>query len=57
MGWLKDSLLNEGMIDAADLDLFKILDEPKEVVEAIFTHYEHRGIEPTEEEKQILLDL
>lgn len=55
--WLRDSLLNEGMIDADDLDLFQILDEPKEVVEAIFSHYEHRGFEPTEEERQILLDL
>jgi uncharacterized protein (TIGR00730 family) len=57
VGWLKDSLLNEAMINAEDLDLFQILDEPKAVVEAIFTHYEHRGIEPTEEEQQILLDL
>jgi uncharacterized protein (TIGR00730 family) len=57
VGWLEDSLLDEAMIDAEDLDLFQILDEPKAVVEAIFTHYEHRGIEPTEEERQILLDL
>ena len=55
--WLKDSLLSEGMIDAKDLDLFQILDQPKEVVEAIFSHYEHRGIEPTEEEQRVLLDL
>ena len=55
--WLKDSLLNEGMIDEKDLDLFQILDQPKEVVEAIFSHYEHRGIEPTEEERRVLLDL
>jgi len=57
VGWLKDSLLNEGMINATDIDLFQILDEPKEVVEAIFSHYEHRGFEPTEEEQQIMLDL
>lgn len=55
--WLKDSLLQEGMIKPKDLDLFQIIDEPKEVVEAIFSHYEHRGFEPTEEEQQIMLDL
>ena len=55
--WLKGSLLSEGMINAEDLNLFKILDEPKEVVEAIFTHYEQRGFEPTEEEQQTMLDL
>lgn len=57
VGWLEESLLGEAMIDSDDLELFQILDEPKAVVEAIFTHYEHRGIEPTEEERQILLDL
>ena len=57
VGWLKDSLLDEGMIDPEDLELFQIFDEPKEVVEAIFSHYEQRGFEPTEEERQILLDL
>jgi predicted Rossmann-fold nucleotide-binding protein len=45
------------MISAKNLDLFQIFDEPKAVVEAIFTHYEHRGFEPTEEEQQIMLDL
>jgi hypothetical protein len=27
------------------------------VVEAIFRYYEHRGFEPSAEEKEILLDL
>lgn len=55
--WLKGSLLQEAMVDPQDLELFKVLDEPKDVVEAIFSHYEQRGFEPTEEEQQILLDL
>jgi len=45
------------MINEADLDLFKILDKPEEVVEAIFSHYEHRGFELSAEEQEVLLDL
>lgn len=55
--WFKSRLLVEGMIGEADLELFKILDKPEEVVEAIFSHYEHRGFELSAEEQEVLLDL
>lgn len=55
--WFRDTLVEEGTIDAADLDLFKVLDKPQDVVDAIFSHYEHRGFEPSAEEEAILLDL
>lgn len=55
--WFKDRLLAEQMIIEPDLDLFKILDKPEDVVEAIFSHYEHRGFELSAEEQEILLDL
>lgn len=55
--WLKNSLLTEKMIDEEDLELFQVLDEPDDVVAAIFKHYEQRGFEPSEEEQQIMLDL
>lgn len=55
--WFKHKLLDEGMINESDLDLFKVLDEPHEVVDAIFTHYEHRGFEPSAEEQEMLLEL
>ena len=55
--WLKDSPLNEKMINAEDLNLFQVLDDPDDVVAAIFKHYEQRGFEPSEEEQQIMLDL
>ncbi len=55
--WLRDTLVPEGTIDAADLDLFRILDTPDAVIEAIFDHYEQRGFEPSEEETRIMLDL
>lgn len=55
--WFKNTLVAEGAIGAEDLGLFQVLDEPEEVVEAIFRYYEHRGFEPSAEEKEILLDL
>ncbi|ADE16428.1 conserved hypothetical protein [Nitrosococcus halophilus Nc 4] len=55
--WFKKHLVEEGMIDSHDLDLFKVLDEPQEVVDAIFSYYESRGFEPSAEERERLLDL
>ena len=57
LDWFKNTLEAEGMITADDLKLFKLIDEPAEVVEAIFDHYEHRDIEPSAEEQEILLQL
>ena len=34
------------MIDPEDIDLIQVIDEPEQVVEAIFHHYEKRGFEP-----------
>ena len=55
--WMKDRMISEGMIDAADMDLIKIIDEPKQVVEAIFNHYEKRGFEPSAAEREAQLNL
>ena len=55
--WFKKTLVSEGMIDAADMDLIKVIDEPKEVVDAIFKHYEGRGFEPSAAEREIQLHL
>jgi uncharacterized protein (TIGR00730 family) len=46
IGWLRDTLVAEGMIDPGDMDLIQVIDEPAKVVEAIFSHYETRGFEP-----------
>jgi hypothetical protein len=35
----------------------KVCDEPQEVVDAIFAHYEVRGFEPSAAEQEILLEL
>ena len=55
--WLENTLVPAGTIDAEDLKLFRILDTPAEILDAIFDHYEHRGFEPSAEEAQIMLDL
>lgn len=55
--WLRERMAGEGNIDPGDLDLFRVLDEPQAVVDAIFDHYENRGFEPSRAEREMLLDL
>lgn len=57
LDWFKDTLVAEGTINESDLDLYKVVDTPREVVDLIFDHYEHRGFEPSAAEREILLDL
>jgi uncharacterized protein (TIGR00730 family) len=57
LDWFKDTLCAEGTISPEDLDLITICEEPAEVVDAIFAHYEARGFEPSAKEKEILLEL
>lgn len=55
--WFTNTLVTEGTISAADVELFKILDKPRDVVDAIFSHYETRGFEPSPTEEEILREL
>ena len=57
LDWFRESLCTEGTINPEDLDLVSVCDEPAEVVDAIFAHYEARGFEPSAKEKEILLEL
>lgn len=57
VGWLKQVMVEEGTIAPEDMDLFKLLDTPQEVVDAIFDHYDKRGFEPSPSEQEILLEL
>ncbi len=57
MDWFGTTLVDEGTIAAGDLELIQILDEPKEILDAIFKHYEYSGFEPSAEEAEIMLDL
>ena len=38
--WFKDAMVSEGTINAEDLDLIQVIDDPAELVEAIFRFYE-----------------
>ena len=57
LGWLKDKIVNEGMAELKDLDLIQILEGPKEIVDAIFNHYESIGftLTPAERKAQLYL--
>jgi uncharacterized protein (TIGR00730 family) len=57
VGWFQRTLIAEGMIDKEDLNLFTVVDSAEEVLEAIFRYYEQRGFEPSEEEREIKLNL
>ena len=57
MDWFRDTLVREGMIAAEDMRLVQVIDDPDQVVEAIFQHYEQRGFEPSVKEREILLNL
>lgn len=55
--WFRHTLVAEGVISGEDLDLFTVVDSADEVLEAIFRFYERVGFEPSEEEKEIKLNL
>lgn len=55
--WFKQSLLKNDTISKSDLDLMQVIDDPSEVVTAIFDYYEGRTFEPSTEEQEKLLEL
>jgi uncharacterized protein (TIGR00730 family) len=55
--WFKERLVAEGMVDAEDIELIQLIDEPEKVVEAIFKHYEARPFGPLPNEHEMLLNL
>lgn len=57
LDWFHASMIKNGMIDEQDLNLIQLIDEPANIVEAIFAFYEARDIELTDEEHQKTLYL
>ncbi|MCU7810080.1 MAG: TIGR00730 family Rossman fold protein, partial [Candidatus Thiodiazotropha sp. (ex Notomyrtea botanica)] len=57
LDWFRNSLCPAGTIDAEDLNLVQVCNQPQEVVDAIFAHYETRRFEPSPAEQEILLEL
>lgn len=57
LDWFQDTLVSQGLISADDMNLIQVIDEPVQVVNAIFQYYETSGFEPTAAEKEIQLNL
>jgi uncharacterized protein (TIGR00730 family) len=57
LDWLRHVLITEGVIAPEDMDLMQVIDEPSQVVEAIFKYYETRGFEPSAAEREVQLNL
>ncbi|MBS0483835.1 MAG: TIGR00730 family Rossman fold protein [Proteobacteria bacterium] len=55
--WFQNTLIAEGCISADDMRLIQIIDEPDQIVNAIFKYYESSGFEPTAAEREIQLNL
>ena len=57
LDWFENTLLKNGTISQQDLDIMQVIDDPLEVVAAIFEFYEGRNFEPSSEEQEKLLEL
>lgn len=52
LDWIRSDLVGGGMIEERDLELMQVIDEPAQVVEAIFKFYEARGFSPSAAERE-----
>ncbi len=55
--WFRQTMLSHATINADDLDLFQIIDDPQGVLDAIFAFYQNRSVAPSPEEQRMLLEL
>lgn len=57
LDWLRNTMIVEGMASASDMALIQMIDEPRQIVDAIFKHYEATGFELTPAERKMQLYL
>jgi len=57
LGWMRSTLVERGMIGAADIDLLTLVDDDEAAVDAIFDFYEARGFAQSATERELLLYL
>lgn len=57
LGWFKDVLIPQKMIDPVDLELYTMANTPEEVLEAINTFYKNRSMIPAEYDEDILSNI
>ena len=55
--WFGERLVEEKLVDPEDIKLIQLIDEPEQVVEAIFKHYEARPFGPLPNERELMLNL
>ena len=55
--WFESSMLKNGTISQADLDIFTVLDDPDAIVDRIFDYYEGVVMEPVIASEDISLDI
>ena len=55
--WLRDTLLEHGTISASDLDMFQVLDEPRDILDAVFDFYETHGFQALSEKHRVPLKM
>jgi uncharacterized protein (TIGR00730 family) len=57
LDWVGSQLVRDGMVGVDDPALMRVIDDPQEVVDAIFDHYHSRGFEPSPAEREAELSL
>ena len=57
LDWVRGQLLTDRMIGVEDPALMQVIDDPQQVVDAIFDHYHSRGFEPSPAEREAELAL
>jgi predicted Rossmann-fold nucleotide-binding protein len=48
LDWINKNMVERGMINQEDMQLVQLIDEPANVIDAIFAFYEARDIVPSE---------
>jgi uncharacterized protein (TIGR00730 family) len=50
--WFKETLVKQGTINAADLELFQVVEEPQQVIDAILGFYKEKEALPSTNEQE-----
>ncbi len=57
LDWLRNTLVARDAISEQDLKIVQVVETADEVLDAIFSHYETRGFEPSPEEAKVMRKL
>lgn len=57
LDWFRERLVTDKLISPEDMDLLQVIDDPDEIVAAIFRHYENSGFVTLPSEHELLLNL